>query len=406
MNNFWTLVSFEYKKLLHKKTVLISLTLAMILIIFSCFSMVIGSNTQGNYYSENMSAYDAMLMDKGYEKQLEGRELNGELILEASKAYQKIDTTVGRYTDSEEYQKYARPYSSVYTLIDAAYAHAGSAFNIVDFQNITEEDAANYYAIRENQYRTNLTNNPLFSESDIEVIMAMDEEVQKPFIMAYKDGYQRFFSLSITIMAALLFVLSFAISPIFSDEYSKRTDSLILASKNGKKSLIHAKIFTALSLTFIVTLVFLLSAYFTCMAIYGFDGSQAQIQLLLPAVTYNFTLLDCAVLLIITCLLGAFLHTAICMFVSSLSKNAITPMALTSILIMAGMMGIPANPILTKLRYLLPCAMGSFFDITTQFVFNVLGMPLMLYQMACITALLLGILFVSMSFQRFRKHQI
>lgn len=406
MNNFWTLVSFEYKKLLHKKTVLISLTLAMILIIFSCFSMVIGSNTQGNYYSENMSAYDAMLMDKGYEKQLEGRELNGELILEASKAYQKIDTTAGRYTDSEEYQKYARPYSSVYTLIDAAYAHAGSAFNIVDFQNISEEDAANYYAIRENQYRTNLTNNPLFSESDIEVIMAMDEEVQKPFIMAYKDGYQRFFSLSITIMAALLFVLSFAISPIFSDEYSKRTDSLILASKNGKKSLIHAKIFTALSLTFIVTLVFLLSAYFTCMAIYGFDGSQAQIQLLLPAVTYNFTLLDCTVLLIITSLLGAFLHTAICMFVSSLSKNAITPMALTSILIMAGMMGIPANPILTKLRYLLPCAMGSFFDITTQFVFNVLGMPIMLYQMSCITALLLGILFVSMSFQRFRKHQI
>lgn len=406
MNNFWTLVGFEYKKILHKKTVLIAFTLAMILILFSCFSMVLGGNTQGNYYSESMSAYDAMLLDKSYEKQLEGRELDGELIVEASKAYQKINTIAGRYTDTEEYQKYARPYSSVYTLIDAAYAHAGSAFNVEDFQNITEEDAYNYYAIRENQYRTNLTNNPLFSASDIEVIMAMDKEVQKPFIMSYKDGYQRFFSLSITIMAALLFVLSFAISPIFSDEYSKRTDSLILASKNGKKSLIMAKVFTSLSLTFIATLVFLLSAYFICMAIYGFEGTNAQIQLLMPAITYNFTLLDCTLLLIITSLFGAFLHTALCMFISSLSRNAITPMALTSLLIMAGMINIQFNPIITKLRYLLPCAMGSFFDIMTQFVFNILGMPIMLYQMACITAFILGILFILLAFQSFRKHQI
>lgn len=406
MNNFWTLVCYEYKKILHKKSALIAFAFAFVLIVFSCFTMVMGNNSQGNYDNENMSAYEAMLMDKSYEKALEGRPLDGALILEASEAYQKIDKNVTKYTESAGYQKYARPYSSVYALIDAAYVQPGNAFNIDDFQSISEEDANNYYAKRENQYRVNLTNNPLFSDSDVEKIMDLDQAVQKPFIMAYKDGYQRFFALSITTMTALLFVISFCISPIFSDEYSKKTDSLILTAKNGRKTFLYAKIFTSISVAFVLALLFILSTYFTCMAIYGFDGTNAQIQLLIPAVTYPFTMLEATILLIVTSLFGAFLHTGICMFFSSITRNSITPMAITSVLILAGMFNGTSMIILNKVRFFLPSAMGSFWDITTQLVFDIFGMQIMLYQMICIVSFILGVLFLLVAFQNFKRHQV
>ena len=224
MNNLWSLVGFEFKKILHNKSLIISIVTAFAVTIFSCFAMIIGSNSQSNYGSENMSNYEAMLTDKSYEKEFDGRQLDGELIMEASRAYQKIDENAAKYTESEGYQKYARKYSGVYGLIDSAFAQPGKAFNVNDFQAISEETANNYYAFRENQYRANLTNNGLWSASDIEKVMEMDAHVQKPFILSYKDGYQRFFVLSMTTIAVLLLVISFCFSPIFSNEYTKKTE--------------------------------------------------------------------------------------------------------------------------------------------------------------------------------------
>lgn len=406
MNNFWTLVGFEYKKIFHKKSAIITVALALAMVIYFCIIMVIGNSNQSNYYVKDMSAYDAMLIDKGYEKAFDGRELDGNLILETSKAYQKIDKNVARYTESEGYQKYARPYSSIYTIIDSAYAQAGNAFNVEDLQNISEEDANNYYSIRENQYRANLTNNSLFSTSDVEKVMQLDENVKKPFIMSYKDGYQRFFSLSAMTMVLILCVISFCISPIFSDEYSKKTDSLILTSKNGRKYIIYAKMFASISACFGLTVLFIFSAYITCMAVYGFDGTNSQIQLLLPAITYDFTMFDTTILITMTSIFGALLHTAVCMVISSITKNSIIPMAITSITILVGLFNGIGNDFFVKLRHFFPSAMGSFWDITTQLVFDVFGIQVMLYQITCVVSFIIGAVCLIFAFKNFKRHQI
>ena len=43
MNNFWTLVGFEYKKIFYKKSVIMALALGLAIVIFSCFTMVMGN---------------------------------------------------------------------------------------------------------------------------------------------------------------------------------------------------------------------------------------------------------------------------------------------------------------------------------------------------------------------------
>lgn len=404
MNHFWHLVGYEYKKLLCKKSVILAGVLAFAMSICVCFTMVIGSgNEQGNHYTENMSNYEAMLLDKSYEQALAGRILDTELILEASRAYQQVDINVPTYSKTESYQKYGRPYSSIYRLVDSAYASRGNAFNVQDFQNISEEEASNYYATREHQLRENLTNNPLYSAADVEQILAMDKEVQKPFVMAYTDGYQRFFALSITTMMAILFLISLIISPIFSGEYSQHTDSLILTSKNGKRSLIYAKLFTAFSISTGLTLIFLMSVYLTCMGIYGFDGTHAQIQILIPLITYDWTLLETTGLLIVTSLLGGVFHTTICMSVSAYAKKTTIPMAVSTILIMMGMF----NGVQLEARYFLPLSMGSFYDtLSVPLLIHWFGIGIPVYQGICIGACMMSTLLIIVTIRGFRRHQV
>ncbi len=410
MNNFWSLVRFELKKIVVKKSILVAMGLGLAIVIFSSTAMIIDSNTQSDYGVDGLNNYDSMLLDKGYAKELEGRPLDGQLILEASDAYKKVnlelESGVTKYTDTKEYQTYARKYSSVFNLVDSAYAHNGSAFNVEDFQNITPEMANNYYTYRENQYKTNLANNNLFSESDIEKIMSLDDDVQKPFTMYYTDGYKRFFALSITTMMIALLVLSFCMSPVFCNEYASGTDSLILTSKNGKNTLIYAKIFSSLVITFCLILVFNLVVYFCSMSIYGFDGAKAQIQLIIPVITYNFTMGQVVILIIITSLLGAFLHTSLCLFISSLTSNAIVPMTITTVLVISGMFTGINNIFLAKLRYFLPIAMGNFWDVMTQLVFDVFGTQIMLYHAISIVAFCIGTLLLVGSYHNFKTHQV
>lgn len=408
MNNFWELASFELKKILFKKSVILAIILALATIVFSSFSMIIGGNSQSNYNTKRLSNYESMLLDKGYEKELEGRKLDGKLILEASAAYKKVDisSTIGKYTDTSEYQNYARKYMSVFHIVDAAYAKPSKSFDVVDFQNITEEMANNYYTYREKQYIANLTNNPFFSDSDIKKIMSLDTEVEKPFTMYYTDGYERFLVLSITTSLMALLVLSFSLSPIFSNEYAMGTDALILTTKNGKNTLIQAKIFSSLVFTFSLMLLFNLVVYFSSMAIYGFDGGIAQIQLMIPALTYNFTMIETVILIIITSLFAAFLHTSLCLFVSSLSNNSIVPMTITTVLLILGMFNGPSIEFFVKLKCFLPISMGSFWDMTTQYVFNIFSLQIMLYQAVCIVALIVGTLLLAGSYRNFKTHQV
>ncbi|MEG1947412.1 MAG: hypothetical protein RR139_10000 [Lachnospiraceae bacterium] len=61
MNNFWSLVGFEYKKIFVRKSVLIAVLLALIATIFSVFALVIGNNP-----NTGISNYEEMLIDKEY----------------------------------------------------------------------------------------------------------------------------------------------------------------------------------------------------------------------------------------------------------------------------------------------------------------------------------------------------
>lgn len=401
MHNFWDLVRFEYKKIFVRKSVWISIVLTMAATVFSVCGLIIGSNP-----ATGMSNYAEMLMDKEYKMALSGRPLDGDLILEASKAYQTVPDDVYPYSDSEEYQRYARPYSSVYALIDSAYAERGHGFNIDNLQTISAEDAHGYYEKRITQYRLNLENNPMFTQENVDRVIEADRRVQKPFIMAYTEGYERFFSFTTTNAFIVMFLIAFMLSPMFVNEYSQKTDSLILSSKNGKSSLICAKVFTGVSFSVLLSAAFLTAGYLLCMWVYGFEGANSPIQMHVPLLTYNFTMLEAVGILFITTILGSLLMTGICLCLSSVMNNSIVVLAVNVTVILLGMFNGIFPGSAEKIRYFLPSPMGTYFDvILKQYSWNIFGVEIWLYQAVCITAAAAGSLLLLLACRNFMRHQ-
>lgn len=402
MNNFWSLVRFEYQKVFSRKSVLAAIFLGVLIIAPTILLFVMGNDPV-----TGMSSYDTMRMDRAYDRALAGRPLDAALILEASKAYQKIPTDVYPYSSSEEYQQYARPYSSVSNLVDSAYAGRGKPFDVTDFQTISAEDANAYYEKRIAQYRANLENNALYSQNNIEKVLSLDNEVTKPFTMQYIGGYVRFFSFSATSAFTIMFLIGFILSPMFSEEYQRGMDSLILTSKNGKRSQIFAKLFTAFSFSTAMTVLFLAFGYLLCMMIYGFEGGNAQIQLHIPLLTYHFTMLECVGILFLTTLFGSFLMTGICIFLSSVWNKAAAVLAVCVIIIILGMVNGIMPPALEKIKYFLPSPMGTFYDvILTQLSFPIFGTQLMLYQTVCLAASITASILSVLAYRNFKHHQV
>lgn len=400
MDNFWILVVFEYKKIFARKSVFIAILAVVFVVAFAAATNVIGTNTETgkSYYSE-------MLSEKEYISEFNGKVLTGELIFEAAQAFAKVDNDNYAFTQSKEYAEYAKPYESIFRIVDSAYTNKNNSFLAKDFGTLSLEQANKYYEIRSAQYRLNLENNPLFTDENIEQIMKTDTKVTKPFTLQYHEGYRRFFNMSSINALCIMILVSFILAPLFSDEHQKKTDSLILTSKNGKSSFIKAKIFTGISCSIVLTLLILAVAYLFCMLIYGFEGFDASLQNMIGLLTYNFTLAEIILLLTTTTIFGSFLMMSITLFFSSCTK-AVTCLMLSLTIVVLSMFNGLTMEWFIKLRMFLPTAMGTFGDIITQLSWNILGVDLWSYQAVCIVAFIVGSLLLMLSYRNFKQHQV
>ena len=71
---------------------------------------------------ETETMYQAFQKDKAYQKALEGKIIDQELLEETMAVYGTIPKDVERYSQTEEYEAYARPYSAIFQYQDS-YGH-------------------------------------------------------------------------------------------------------------------------------------------------------------------------------------------------------------------------------------------------------------------------------------------
>lgn len=143
----------------------------------------------------------------------------------------------------------------------------------------------------------------------------------------YARGEQQFLGYMPMLLLVMGYVLIVALSPIFSDEYMRGTDALILTSKMGKKQCAISKVVAALIFTAVIAATIILLNWLLVVIFFGTEGLNMSIQLEMTAGDYSAVAetmtmgqtIACAVLLWLAAMVGLTGVVAVC---SAFSKSS------------------------------------------------------------------------------------
>lgn len=402
---FIDLVRFEYRKMFKKKSVVFAVTLAFVIAILSTGGTLIGSSQYNGEKYE--SHYSEMKKDREYARELTGRELDTELILEAAAAYATIPKDAEIYQLTEEYQKNARPYFEVYGMLRPIYQEVMSRFTIEEMGNLTKEQADQFYDIV-SSIRENKINSSKMSDRAKEVLLEGTKEIRTPYIYTYAEGYTRYFQILYTNIILAVFVVAIMVAPLFAGEYTSKADQIILSAKYGKSKLIKAKIFTGFSVAIGIALLFVLQTYFESMLLFGPDGRDLSSQKYILAGVYDLSFGQVALLQAIGSIFASIFVAGVTMVLSAKFKTPFGVIIFISLLLVVPMFFSITDEkiVLYNLIKLLPSNMIAIWDIVDKIQYEIVGLVIPPYVMKPIFATLVAAVLLPFTYRAFKKHQV
>lgn len=174
---------------------------------------------------------------------------------------------------------------------------------------------------------------------------------EKGMVWNYNKGWLGYLEMGIYTMVFMGLLLVIALSPVFSEEYTRGTDALILTSRYGKRQCAWAKIIASYLFTLFMTGVFLILMSVGYFMEFGLVGGEASVQLnnhfLFWDVPYFLSYMQATGYCLVLWIAGSLILTAIVLLLSALCKSsfitvivALTCYGFPSLL---GQMGIPAE---------------------------------------------------------------
>lgn len=226
----------------------------------------------------------------------------------------------------------------------------------------------------------------------------------------YAYGYQKVRNMMTIYPYTIGVVLLIALTPIFSSEYSKRTDALLLTSKNGKKKVVRAKLkaglLIAIAVWGIVTAINLIVIF----SIYGTTGWEAFWQnWVIDVAPFPWTQGQITMIAIATSLLGTIFFACILMMVSSFSKNSFISIIIGAVILLFPMLDFAfTNHALVNMIYnFLPSRILMGVRIWQGFdLFYLVGTVIPYQYIVIIVSIIASIFTVPLTTHFFIKHQV
>lgn len=400
MSDFIRLICYEYKKILSKKSVKITLIIAIFYTALCSVGTLLGS------YQAYESNYEGMIKDREYARALTGRLLDDTLINETVNAYKKIPQA-DQYQETPEYHTYARMYNSVYQVVRPAFNTQSGRFNMNDFQQLTMKEVEQFYLKRQEQLITYMDTIGM-SDKVIQEVSKQDAKIKTPLLFGYTGGYTNYFNLSSNLGLTISFVLAICIAPIFCGEYTTGADQLILSSKYGKNRVIMAKLFTGFTLSAIISLVISFLSLGLSLAIYGADGSNAPLQLENFLCPYPLTMAKTAGLVSISIFLACLMTATIVMYLSARLKTPFGVIILVVLLLIVPMVVyVPQTElVIYQLFRLFPTQMMSLDSVTNLILYDLFGLIIKPYVFLPMFSTGVCVALTPIAYQTFKKHQV
>lgn len=335
MNHFSVLFRYESKKLLGKRIVWISFGLLILISIFGLVGPLLG-----NYYIDGIlidSNYGMYQTDKKYAEALNGREINQSLLEETITAYRKIPEIPDKhYTGTEEYQKYARPYSEIFNFIRKTSGMQTS--EIMYSWQPSEDDLS----AKRQKYLMSLWEDMRLSTGEMDFWRERESQIKTPYVYEEHSGYQNMISDYQMLGIFVLLFIAICLSGLFTDEHTRKTDQIVLCSPFGKTLLYWAKITAGISFAAISTILLLAFTFVSTICLYGPNGFQAAFQLLYAQNSDPVTCSQAVLIAFGNMVITAVIVSIIVMVLSEMLQSNIAALAIsTGFLILPMIVQIP-----------------------------------------------------------------
>ena len=229
--------------------------------------------------------------------------------------------------------------------------------------------------------------------------LVQDAKVEKPLTYTYAKSWGIILAYVQDVSLWLVLLCAVCLSGVFSEERRKKTDSLILSTKNGKNPVFFAKFLAAVAFAILWILILHGLNFFVAFLFYGVEGFSAQIQLIAPQIPVALTIGKAVLLLLGVTVLEAFLISILCTVLSEWFGNSVAVLAVVGgCTFLSMLMDIPADlRVLAQIHNLLPVNLVSiytFFDFKTISIFGLrltdLQFAYVIYPLLALIILLLG----------------
>lgn len=425
MNRFFEMVAFEYKKLFKRKSTIVSLIL-----VGSIMALLSVTSVTGNSYwhsGNNLRLLEAMKLDRetahskaGFIDEAFLNEAITQNALMISDDENYIINDYGKFLKSQAYISYVLPYEVAVRIINAMYepdltnlstSDGIEIFNlngIKPIDTLTGLHEKDFYEKVNQTISERINRRPALSEAEKDKHSQMMSQVKTPF---YQDSYEAYsnFAQILQLLALALFVaVAVCISPVFAGEYQLKTDQILLPSKYGKNKIIYAKLFTGASFALVLSAIMLFSVFLILILIHGVSGFDMAMQTMDVFSTYPITLLQAVILSIVVTI---FVTVFFAMFTMLLSSGCKSPFS--AVIVSFLMLFIPAfiyispqNRLLYQLMQLFPAKATEFFNIYSDYFFEVLGVIFSPATFYMIFSTFVSFAIIPWVYRSFKNHQI
>lgn len=383
MKRIGMLYSYELKKIASRKIVWIIGIIMILLCAFLSFSNLISSS----YYGEDeISGYEAMKINREYARSFTGRKVDDTLLREMQTSFSKEN--IGEIME----------YTPIYSYVR----------EITEDNNLALEiDSDELYKERGKSILQNRTDQML-TEKELDYWNEKDRQIETPFTYEYTEGWSNLWDSMYTLNYMILLMLAICLSNVFSVEYLRKTDAIILCSQYGKKDLYLAKVLAGISFGIITAILLWGITAISSICVYGADGFSAALQIAFPLSSWNISIGESVLILLLVLLITTVLYSVAIMILSEVLKNSVAVMAIpVGIMILTMMIDIPYQfRAASQIYDLLPTNLLVTWNLWDDRLISVFGRYLINFQIAPILYLIIAIVLFFVGKRVYLKQQI
>lgn len=393
------LFGYELKKLLSRKIVWVSLVVSLLLCGVTVCTPLFGSYyVNGEAVSSN---YKEFQTDKAYQLALDGRVIDEALIREMQEAYAKVSLEMEQYSQTEEYQRYARPYSAIFYYVRSV--SGLSRAEVIQWAGSTEDLRSKRLENQEKRWEIYL-----LTDAERDYWRAQEEKLEYPVIYRYTGAYSVLISAVYTVGLVAIFVVSICLAGAFPQEHVKKTDQLILSSKYGRGKFFGAKFGAGMLFALGMPLIMVLFTLGLALVVYGTEGFHGAFQLEYAGSCAAISIGE-AVLIAYTMVLfaGVFMG-ALVMMLSEVLRSSVGTLAIaTGIMVLPMFFSMPEEyRVLSQIWSYLPSdfvAVWSLFSPQTVVIGKVVFQA---WQAVPVLYTVLGVVFTLVTRRALVKYQV